>query len=615
MMVYEKNLSALEEIYPNIEVALLGTAVLGARLEIVDAKNGEPTAKQNGVFLHSRLDPEREAKRLIESVEKAGCTVFFGLGLGYYVEEFSKAFPDRPAIVVEPDLATFRVALNTRDLADIFSSRHITLLLGIEPDALGKTLNYFPAESIAIVAPKSLVRLNEEYYTRLRGVVAAYTQRREINRNTLRRFGRRWIRNLVGNLHLLPRGRKLLSLENLFAGVPALVIAAGPSLDAVLEHLPEFYRRFIIVAVDTSLRAVLRTGVVPDFLVVVDPQYWNARHLDGCDTRRTILITESATYPAVFRKSYRAVFFGDSLFPLGTRLEEGLGPFGKLGAGGSVATSAWDVSRLLGCSPIVTAGLDLGFPGRSTHFKGGRFEQMQLNSAHRFFPAETGSYAMLNDADPYYEESNSGEPVLTDKRLIVYKWWFENQLKMHPDLHCLNLSAGGLKIGGMDYASPDELLAFPCLTEKEKIMADLVAQPPPGEVESRIGVMMSSIRRLKGELKGLHTLASAASDSARRMATATGEDRNILTRELEKLDNEFLSSSVKDVAGFLVQDLAQSIIQSPRSSSIQDVIAKSLQMYSELAESAAYHLQLLDKLDAKCSGTVKDIDAPCRQNM
>jgi len=237
-----------------------------------------------------------------------------------------------------------------------------------------------------------------------------------------------------------------------------VILAAGPSLDRILPSLPALREKCVIIAVDTAVRACVRSGVEPDFIVLVDPQYWNWRHLDGVVSPSSILITESAAWPAVFRFECRAIYLCSSLFPLGKFLEERTGVRGELGAGGSVSTTAWDFARHLGAQNIFMAGLDLGFPDRKTHFTGSIFEDRTHTVSSRVSPSETAGYLALYGAGPYPVPDYRGGYVLTDKRLILYAWWFESRLSLYPEHKTATLTAEGVRIPGFSIARLEDIL-------------------------------------------------------------------------------------------------------------------------------------------------------------
>ena len=58
-----------------------------------------------------------------------------------------------------------------------------------------------------------------------------------------------------------------------------------------------------------------------------------------------------------------------------------------------MATTAWDLARALGSSPVYLSGLDLGFPDGRTHAAASLFEQRALSSGGRLAPSETSQAA------------------------------------------------------------------------------------------------------------------------------------------------------------------------------------------------------------------------------
>ena len=212
MTIYELNILALKRIHPDFIIPVKTSTESNTGIEILSARSGDPTAQWEGILLHSRLDPRREARRLIADTGEHDCVVFFGFGLGYYVEEYLALYPAATVIIVEPDSGFFKTALGVRDLTAVLASPNVSLLLDVQPDTLASVLNTYLYTAISVIAPRSIVRLYEEYFMNLQAVIDAFTARREINRNTLKRFGKRWVRNLAANISHLPSAGRLHSL-------------------------------------------------------------------------------------------------------------------------------------------------------------------------------------------------------------------------------------------------------------------------------------------------------------------------------------------------------------------------------------------------------------------
>jgi hypothetical protein len=582
MTLLERNLACLYERHPGLRSRRLPEDAAG-ELTIVPAASGALTALAGGTYVHSRYDPVREAGRLLASeVEPAAsAALFLGLGLGYLPEAFLALYPGRPLAVVEPDLGLFRQALASRDLTALLASPAVSWFVG------------------AVLRLRPLYLRQLAYYRKLELLVRSLLDRRDVNLNTLRRFGRLWVRNLLNNLDEFLRAPGVLSLEGLFDGIPALVLAAGPSLEAVLERLSELRERLLLVAVDTSYPLCRRAGVEPDFLVTVDPQYWNSRHLDRMRIREAVLVSEPAAHPSLFHwpeAARPALYFVSSFFPIGTFLEELTGTRGRVGAGGSVATTGWDLARLLGARPLYMAGLDLGFPGRRTHCRGAFFEERRHGLSDRLQPAELAGFRALTEAGAFPVRSNTGGTTLTDRRMVIYQWWFENQLKQHGDrLPSYSLGAEAVAIAGMPYRPLAMLLELPRVRARiaermdqarERARPAAVSEQAAGRAWKAMGELAEELGRL-GELarEGLALCALARAPEAETRSRSLGL--------LDAVDRRILAVSSRQVAGFLFQPLIQKILDGTGTSGAREGLALSEQLYAELADSCSYQAALI----------------------
>ncbi|MBN1835428.1 MAG: DUF115 domain-containing protein, partial [Spirochaetales bacterium] len=467
MSLRARNLGALYRAHPELEARRLEEGAGPPEpqvLQILPSASGEPTACVAGISLHSRYDPVREASRAIGAGVAEGVTaaVFYGFGLGYQVEAFRRLRPGVPAVVIEPEIGAFLQALETRELASILGAPEVFWHVGDGPEAAVMTLDALPLGRMRVFRLPAAAPESAEYFRRVDAAVRSLLDRREVNLNTLNRFGRLWLRNLTANLREFVLCPGVEGLRGSFDGVPALVLAAGPSLDRLLPELPRLRERTLLVAVDTSFGLCVAAGVEPDLLVTVDPQYWNTRHLDRVVVEKAVTVSESSAHPRLFRRPgpEAPLYFVSSFFPLGRLLEEAVGARGRVGAGGSVATTAWDLARLLGCRPVYMGGLDLGYPGSRTHCRGAFFEERAHDRSFRLATAEGSSFQALREAGPFPVENNAGTTTLTDRRLIIYKWWFENQMAQagaSPSTPTFSLSSAGVRIEGMPYEAPEAL--------------------------------------------------------------------------------------------------------------------------------------------------------------
>ena len=247
----------------------------------------------------------------------------------------------------------------------------------------------------------------------------------------MERFASLWLKNNCRNLEKSNLSDGISIYKNKARDLDAVVLAAGPSLTKVLPYLSEIKKRSILICVDTALRSCLKAKVEPDFVILIDPQYWAARHLAGIKSESSVLITEGAAYPSVFTFNCRKTVVCSSLFPLGQYFERKLASFGEKGrieTGGSVSTSAWDFARFIGAKRIFFAGLDLSYPEKNTHIKGSTFEEAAHKVSSRLKTVHTQSCSSLFSIKTEEGIDYTGKKVLTDTRMKMFAWWFESHL-------------------------------------------------------------------------------------------------------------------------------------------------------------------------------------------
>ncbi|MDR1177837.1 MAG: DUF115 domain-containing protein [Spirochaetaceae bacterium] len=602
MKHWEKNRAVLEKNFPGLEKIIARPEDdFESRCSVEASASGSPTLRIDGLYVHSKHDPEREALRLAASIpEGEGPLVLLGFGLGYLAEAASRREPGRdkrPLVVVEKHPSLIRRALEERDLGNFLASGDLIFVTGGAAEGITGPLELFEFPP-AFIKTRSLVALDEDWYGQAESAASALLRRGEINRATLKKFGRRWVRNLGKNREAIRDLPGIAALAGAGRDFPALLVAAGPSLDRIAPLLPALKERCVLIAVDTALRFLLSYNIEPDFTVTVDPQYWNDRHLDRLGGRGGNLVAESAVYPRSLRQGFRRAFLCSSLFPLGRFIEDRVETKGSLGAGGSVATSAWDFTRLLGCGEIWIAGLDLGFPGLKTHFRGALFEEWALYGAGRFCPAETRSMLSLLDGRPFPAPAMDGGTILTDKRLSLYGTWFERQFSRYKEPKNYSLSPQGLRIQGLAAGDEAELLRRPpqraaINTALDSAISALEENFADRErAEKRNGLYRKALEELLAELERITALSREAARIAREgcgNASLLGEaQKEAVLNRLEEANRLISESRGKDVAGFLfppIEDLEKNLTSR---TPLRRHLELSWRFYEALAEAADY---------------------------
>ena len=573
MSFFEINKNVLISQYPGLWEEINSKnddELLQDEIKIDITPAGEPTLCIKGLHVHSPRDPVREAQRLSESFTNTQSPVIIlGFGLGYAAH--AAASLGMPIIIAEKYKSLLLKAFEMRDFSDFLLKNKIIFVIGGTGEGITNALS-IANELIdssgekklppSIIRNRTLTTLDEQWYKTIEDKIRTWSMRDDVNAATQKRFGKRWVRNLTRNMSAIRDLPGVSLLANLAdTSLPVFLAAAGPSLDKIKPLLRDIYDRCIVVAVDTSLRFFIKNGIQPDFVLVVDPQFWNSRHLDRCLCKeiRTALIAESAVFPPVLNLPFKNKFLCGSLFPLGTFIEKQVDPKGRLGAGGSVATTAWDFARSLGAQEIWIAGLDLSYPGLKTHFRGARFEESVNSQSNRFSSAEKWVLRALRDGIPFKAPGVHGDQVFTDRRLSLYAAWFESQFRQNANVKNYGIFLEGLAIAGLHAADIDKFLALPKRREEiDSRIQTIFAQiendfNAPQEIKERAERYENAVSVLERGLKSIRIAAEEGAEIARRALRypLNPGQQNKVIKELDDVTRRLTESEVKEVAGFL----------------------------------------------------------------
>ena len=492
--IWNKNFTAFKNRFPQLAQITGSQPFIAEKIwKLENAKNGMITASEGGVRLHSAYNPEREASGAVcrDEVFQKSAIVFYGFGLGYHVIEAAKKIRELQKsdgnnrlpklVLIEPDLGHFFAAMSLLDWTPVFEVEKLVLAIGA------------PAESIlSLLEDTSKVNLGEtgvsdayyfdipaftnhagQYFDVVRSIVKRNQRKNEINAATLKKFGRLWCRNSLKNLAQYGKCGLVNRLANKAfdeAGqaLPFLIIGAGPSLESLLPYIKEVQERCVTICVETALRALLRCGVQPDFVILTDPQFWAYRHIAGLKAPDSVLISEVSAYAPVFRFECKNILLCASQFPLGAFGEAKLciSP-GDLGTGGSVASSAWNFAHLAGAREIYAAGLDFAFPDKQTHIRGSSAEQTYHTLSSRLSTPDKFTAAALYGANACMGRDYTGAPVLTDSRMKMFSWWFEARLAACQETKTYAIGGRGLNTPGIEAVALDAILKSPPITSRK----------------------------------------------------------------------------------------------------------------------------------------------------
>lgn len=264
---------------------------------------------------------------------------------------------------------------------------------------------------------------------------------------------------------------KISNLRSELSGIPAMLVSAGPSLRSTLPMIQSVRNKVFLLSCDTSLKVLLNSGIVPDAIYTLDAQMNSLFHFLGEDLSEIPIFADMVTSPYLLDTlhpksvvySMTAKFIQDArgewkreVTSGGEIADEYLGEIGDIQSGGSVATTAFDALRYLGCEHVYFVGQDLAYTGREIHSTGTHHNEKWLSLVSRKQSLEKINEAVVRKRDTRYVDSiQENKKVLTDYVLDLYRYWFEESASSIEGMQLVNLGRQGARIKGMINDSPE----------------------------------------------------------------------------------------------------------------------------------------------------------------
>jgi hypothetical protein len=442
-----------------------------------ESLSGKRGFSWNGKTLLSGIDPAGKAERITETIPVMDRTLYlcpsplYGYGLERLLSRLDD-FSHSAVLCVEAEPGLFTLAQEHFG-ETLVSNPKLRLTNRCEAGALCALLRqeWGPRFFRRI----EMLRLNGgwQLHTELYDTLAESLQK-EIaldwgNAMTLTRLGRRYIRNALRNLPLIPRCPSLQTLS--FGSAPTLVLGAGPSLDHTLDGLQSRFghvlrltakRPFRIICVDTCLSALKERDIEPDLAIILESQHWNLADFTGLSGWNVPAALDLSALPRsadVLAGGLFLFFTPWTALHIFERLESaGLIP-ARLPPLGSVGLSAVTIARRLTRGTIITAGLDFSFTLDSYHARSTPGHKSRLRRHNRF----TG----LLNADAAFGEtvftavSKTGGPVFSNTALRHYRDLFEREFGAMGDTRFYDMSPDIMSpdIMSPDMMAPDKVTA------------------------------------------------------------------------------------------------------------------------------------------------------------
>lgn len=433
------------EIRRNIDeeevIALVNDSKNDIKIYVETTKSGDRTISvkkgDKDIYFHSKYDPVREAKRKIKEFKpKKNKQIFsLGFGLGHQLKEIIKRNKYDKLIIIEPNMSIFYTALKYIDLSNILTKDKVIYVIDGSPklfDVIRASFTLSLEKELAFLEHSPSLKLFDETYKDIYQQIKEGINYQKTNLITNIQKTKMWRNNIIINLRQIFNSPKADDFFGEFKNLPAICVAAGPSLDKNIEEIKNAEGKALIMCVGTSLKPLLKNGIKPDIVVTMEgnsPAYKQFKDISNLND--VFLFSELGNYYKINRDwNEKQVFFTMKRNFSGW-VENLKGEYSPIQTGGTVAHSMVDLAYKMGADPIVLVGQDLAYKEDKTHASGTFKEEDRIN---------------LKNKNLTNVEDIHGNTVKTDKAFLTMLSYFNNYFSKRPDRTYIDATEGGAKI-------------------------------------------------------------------------------------------------------------------------------------------------------------------------
>lgn len=453
-MYLEKNLELLKAELPELYERVLKYIEDEEKSELTiipfESKDKSPNirveTKNKSIALHSTYNPKKEALRYADSnkVELGfyDSIIFFGMGMGYVLEEYIERYPDLNKIVFEKDMGIFIEFLKNRDAEKIIKGKHVLIFSDITDEEIStqigkmvETRLVYNAYFVDTPAYRSLYEQSEyEIKRTYTDLIKAYST----NYKTLQVFENQWIYNFLANVKHIENASNINGFIDKFKDVPAVVIGSGPSVKKNLHLIEEMYDKALIISAGSSIGLIDKMNLLPHMNLSIDGSKDMSNDINNMLKQEEILFAYLNNVHFDCIEKYK----GKKMY-VKTLAEQSVDYFEKhienqtipLSSGGSCTNVSVDFAKKLGCNPIILIGVDLAYTDLKSHADG-ILQRWDVEKEE-----------IVEDNVNYIKGKDiNGNDIYTSSIWFSMMRGFNEYIEKNKDIKFINATEGGMRM-------------------------------------------------------------------------------------------------------------------------------------------------------------------------
>ncbi|HNZ26042.1 MAG TPA: DUF115 domain-containing protein [Spirochaetota bacterium] len=448
--------------------------------KIEKSKSSFDTLVFDGRYVHSKYRPEREGEDQ-RFIAKSLVSIF-GVGLAYSALNLIKNNQESIFIIFEPIKVFYDNFLNIlKSKAHLFDLKKILLINSVDISKIYTFIlqnNYLGEGRINYSHNQLYKVLFHEDETRIIEAIKKSIEMHIQNILTESNFAYLWTKNFLYNSTNFYKYPISDLKENDQGDNIAIIAGAGPSLNVDMKTLKSYRNRYTLFATDTAIKPIIKNGIIPDFILSLDGQYYSLDDFPSNILEQSAIICDLISYPGIARNFKNIIYsvsdnFYDSIIKyffdgLNVNLDDY-----KLELSGTVSDFALKCAIKLGFKNICFSGLDLSYPNFITHAIGTPLYDRLFSKSGYCAPLEDSFVKISKNRKLKKIIRNDGKTVFTDLALENYALGFNSVKNNYHNINIYNSLHLGYDISTFKNIDLNDFLS--AISSERKSPSEIIA--------------------------------------------------------------------------------------------------------------------------------------------
>lgn len=431
-------------------------------LQVEETRRGDKTLSisKDGrtTYMHSKYNPLREAEAIVneyEDIKDGTNIIFYGTGLGYHIDAFLEKYPSVNYYIYEPIPEILYAYLSNKSMKKLPSKNLIDIITGVDKNQLFTFLSRFIDKNRGDVLLVELPIHKQIFPEEYEGFLEIFKKTVESKRSGLHTnyaFQKRWIINSMKNFgDVLSTPNIIVGNKGKFKNKPALLVAAGPSLNEEIENIRYIKENGLayIFSVGSAINTLIYHNIYPDAACTYDPTVNNQKVFVKVKEKNIkeipMIFGSSVGYETLLDypgEKYHMITSQDTVSNYFLKTENGERIDMVLDAP-SIAVVTMQLLYTLGFGPIILAGQNLAYRGKERHSEG------------VYYSKEVSEEEMKNGI---WVEDVYGNEVLTNEGFNRMRNQMELYISEFPNIEVINTTKGGANIEGTTFMELEKVI-------------------------------------------------------------------------------------------------------------------------------------------------------------